>query len=397
MTKKTGVKNRRFLFAKNSILMLVMLVVIFLAIFAWYYINKNVSATGISVKSATPGQVQIAVPNSTTDKLPADGSFTDSIDFKNETNYFMDFVKDVTSDGHQFVVPTFDTTDPTSTAINGKTVLMAGDWTEGLPSKLALTNNDESDDNKYNYISLDFYLRSTNSNILISPNSYLQAYSEQQTGANAKIDSGTFNKGTNIPFSADAIVGAMRVSLEKSEVTFSGGTEQDNTSSRVRTLLWLPRPDIHVNTTSDESTWSLTYVKPNDQLAPSTYRHTFYEGNYVSGTVPRGLTEHTYNDSGVFSSSAFSEGSGVSEPNYFKVTSIPTSEYNDIGTAGYTPKFGQTVTIASGADPLTPSTTGYSKNWHIYRMRLNVWIEGCDAEARRAMNGGKFKLFLEFR
>lgn len=393
MKGKTGVKNRRLLFAKNSILMLVMLVVIFLAIFAWYGIRKQVGATGISVEAAKPGDVQIAVPNSS-DKLPTDGDFKNSIDFKNETNYFMDFIKDVTSDGHQFVVPTFDTTDPDSTATNGKTVLMAGDWTEGLSSRAALISPDESDDNKYNYISLDFYLRSSSPRISLSSESYLQAYSEQQTGTNAKISSGTFNKGTNIPFSADAIVGAMRVSLEKSAVTFSGGEEEDNTSLRERTLLWLPRPDIHVNTASDESNWSLNYVKPTDALASTTYRHTFYEGDYVPNTtVKRGLIEHTYYDSGATPSLS----SGAASPDFFKVTKIPSSEYNSIGTAGYTPKFGQTVQIASDADALTPATTNYSKSWYIYRMRLNVWIEGADAEARRAMNNGKFKLFLEFR
>ena len=42
MANGTGVKNRRLLLTKNSIMMLVMLVIIFLAIFAWYNLNKSV-------------------------------------------------------------------------------------------------------------------------------------------------------------------------------------------------------------------------------------------------------------------------------------------------------------------------------------------------------------------
>ena len=302
----------------------------------------------------------------------------------------MDFIKDVTSDGRQFVVPTFDTTDQNTTATNGKTVLMAGDWTEGLSSRTALTNGDESDDNKYNYISLDFYLRSASPNISLSPDSFLQADSERRAGT---IASGTYNKGTNIPFSADAIVGAMRVSLQKFDVEIdNNGTEGSYNRNPMPTLLWLPRPDIHVTTASNEAQWQLDYVLPTNPLASTTYSHTFYEGNYVSGNVPRGLTEHTYYDSGATPNL----GAGTTSPNYFKVTKISSDDA--IGTAGYTPKFGQSATIASGAaDKLAPAATRYSKSWYIYRMRLNVWIEGADAEARRAMNGGKFKLFLEFR
>lgn len=398
MANGTGVKNRRLLIAKNSIMMLVVLVIIFLAIFAWYFIQRSVSATGISVSAAQPENVQIALPGND-DKLPIESAFSDNVNFGDSK-----LIKDVTSDGEQFVVPAFDTTDG-SNNVNGKTVLTAGDWTDGLSSRTALTNDDESDDEKYNYVSLDFYLRSSSPKISLCEDSYLAARAELQGGNNATISNASLDAEQHGPdditFSRDALVGAMRVSLQKFDVEIdNNGTEGSYNRNPMPTLLWLPRPDIYVDTTNaSPRSWTLTYVTPtNTSYNYKTYRHTFYHGETIQGTgggsdVKRGVTETTYYDDAVTPDLS----SGATSPDYFKVTKI-SSDDEDLGTSGHYPTFGQTAQIASGGT-LIPrnSIKNYPKDWYIYRMRLNVWIEGADAEARRAMNDGQFKLHLEFR
>jgi hypothetical protein len=34
--------------------------------------------------------------------------------------------------------------------------------------------------------------------------------------------------------------------------------------------------------------------------------------------------------------------------------------------------------------------------YYIHKFVMNIWVEGCDAEARRALNNGKFNLDIKF-
>ena len=402
MTKKTGMMHRRLLFAKNSTMMLVVLVVILFSVFAWYNIDREVSATGIVISAAESSMLQIAFPGPN-DMLPTDGNFTDELHF-DSSDYFKELIKDVTGDGHKFIVPTFNTNTNSDTSVReGRTVLTEGDWTEGLSSKEALTNIDPTDDNKYNYISLDFYVRSNKPLIKLCSSSYLAAKSELENNTILSNEVNANDPLKSAPFSKDAIVGAMRVSLEQSNVTLArenvGSPYTETDSDPSCTLLWLPRPDIHVTTANSETDWTLQYVKPTDDLASTTYSHSYYEGQTPTTVVNRGVELKTFYDSGLFDSAVFP---GATSPSFFKVTNIPSRDYDRVWNsvdgreAGYYPTFGQEVEVADNGTQLTADKTGYGRDYYIYRMKLNVWIEGVDAEARRAMNGGKFKLFLEF-
>ncbi len=437
-------RDRRLMITKNSILMLVMLVIIFLAIWAWYLDPFTpVTASNTEISAAGTDDIELALPVKVdgVDYFPVDNTeWKHKIEF-NDSGYLKNLVKDVTSNGEQFAVPNFEAAAGLE---KGRTVIPDDVWTEGLSSKAALTNDSTLDDDQYNYISLDFYARAKVNSFQVTGGSYLAAGSE----LGKHIDSSTGDivgdssdakplKGSEIyrpstygdvggsdAFSADAIVGAMRVSLQGAPVASisgSGTTSTANYASGVSDtlrFLWLPRPDVFLKTDNKSDNWRLyTGLKPNDGTAYSkkSYAHTFYEGNFVSGNVKKTLTKKLYYDryeNSVYdyatdSDSLFSD-CVKSSPSIFKVTKIAANDSN-VGTTGYTPKLNQSQPIAGiatitgdstapnnisfTADPNNPTqaTSGY----YVYKYTLNLWIEGEDAEARRSMKDGMFSLLLE--
>ncbi len=438
--KKNASRSRRFMITKNSILLLVMLVVIFLAVWAWYLNPLTpVTAETSEVSAAGMDNVELALPvkvaGDTTDYFPKDNTlWSNKIQF-NDSGYLKNLVKDVTSNGEQFAVPNFEAAAGLE---KGRKVIPDDVWTLGLSSKEAINNNIANDDDQYNYISLDFYARSKNNSFSVTGGSYLAAGCEEGKyyDSNGDIATGSAKplKGSDIyrvssygaaaktanAFSSDAIVGAMRVSLQGAQVasiTQSGSNYTPSYASGVNNTLrfvWLPRPDIFLKTDDESNNWRLqTGLKPGDGTAFSkkSYAHTFYEGNYVSGNVKKTMTKKLYYDtySGLYDYSSDSDSLFAdctkSHPNVFKVTKITSSD-TDVGTTGYTPKLNQSQSIAGlsgdgsvnnitfNADPdnSNRATTGY----YVYKFTLNIWIEGEDAEARRSMNDGLFSLLLEF-
>lgn len=439
--KKIAIGNRRFIITKNLIIMLVMLVVIFVAIFAWYTSNYKTTASTTTISAQGADNVELALPND-------DGSFPISNDaWKNELDFskspycLKELVKDITSGGRQFVVPTFAAANGLA---EGRTVITDDVWTEGLSSRAALVNDSTLDDDQYNYFSFDFYIRSKQKDINVTADSFLAAGSElgyQDTdhpSAAAKSLKGSdiyrcssygAASGNSNAFSSDAIVGAMRVSLEgclvdgvstsggvTTETNYNGGTWDANSELR---FLWLPRPDVYLQTDDNSNNWKLyTGIKPSgnsaqgsltaaqvNALADETYAHSFYEGNTVTGGVKKGLTAHKYSDSLVKSVS----GSDATVPSVFKVSDTRSDTH--LGETGHYPTLGQSLKITgepeqahldtSSAIQFTAGTedpddhretTGY----YVYKYTLNIWIEGEDAEARRSMNNGVFSLELDF-
>lgn len=439
-------RDRRLLITKNSILMLVMLVVVFLAIWAWYLDPQApVTAENTEIAAAGTDDIELALPvkvqGDNTDYFPKSNTeWKHKIEF-NDSGYLKNLVKDVTSNGEQFVVPNFEAAAGLK---QGRKVIPDDVWTLGLSSKDALTNAIANDDDQYNYISLEFYARSKVNSFQVTGGSYLAAGSElgKYVDSNGDIADGDPKplKGANPyrpstygpaktesnAFSADAIVGAMRVSLQGAPVASlsgSGNTITANYASGVNDSLrfvWLPRPDVFLNTDDNADNWSLyTGLKPDDGTAYSkkTYAHTFYKGNYVNDDptgVKKGLTKKLYYDR--YSNDLYNYSTDSDElfkdctkssPSIFKVTKILKNDSN-VGTTGYTPKLNQSQPIAgvSGitgdstapnniqfTDPDNPTQpiTGY----YVYKYTLNIWIEGEDAEARRSMNEGMFSLLLE--
>ena len=432
--KKIAIGDKRFVITKNLIMMLVMLVVIFVAIFAWYTSSYAVTAEKTSISAQAADNVELALPTS-------DGKFpTSNDDWKSEldfahSGYLKNLVKDITSNGKQFAVPTFEAAKGLK---DGRKVIADDVWTEGLSSRVALTNESTLDDDQYNYISFDFYIRSKQQNINVTSESFLAAGSEigyqddEHTKADAKPLKGSSiyrcssygaQEGTANAFSSDAIIGAMRVSLvgclvdgvnsSGKETTYNGGTWDANSDLR---FLWLPRPDVYLKTDDNSNNWKLfTGIKPTgnvaqngltatkvDEIANQTYCHSFYEGNTVTGDVKKTMTPHKYNDTLVKSVS------GATASSVFKVSD--TRNDAQLGATGHTPTLGQSARITGEPEQANldkskqiqftagteqgdnRDTTGY----YVYKYTLNIWIEGEDAEARRSMNNGVFSLELDF-
>lgn len=426
MIKKTA-GGRRLIITKNLILMLVILVVILMAIFAWYSNNNQVTASGTSISAKAVDDVELAVPT----KVTVDGKQVDSFPLSNDSwsnrlefktsGYLKNLVKDVTSNGQQFVVPNFEAA---SGLKEGRKVITDDVWVDGLSSKEALTNDKANDDDQYNYISLDFYLRSKTKNINVTAESFLAAGSElgydgetvdptkakKLTGSDIYRCSsyGAAEKDSNA-FSSDAIVGAMRVSLVgapvdgvstsngvTTETTYKGGAWEDNSELK---FLWLPRPDLYLQTDDDSNKWKLyTGIKPTDELAQYTYCHSFYQGETVTGGVKKGLTAYTFCDEAVKSVD------NATSPDVFKVSK--TNNDTSLGATGHYPTLGQSAAIANDALESSKTITftagtqeGDSRTvdgYYVYKYTLNIWIEGEDAEARRSMNNGVFSLELDF-
>lgn len=441
--KKIAIGGKRFVITKNLIMMLVMLVVIFVAIFAWYTSNYAVTAEKSSISAQAADNVELALPTSDGKFPTSNDDWVSELDFAH-SGYLKNLVKDITSNGKQFAVPTFEAAKGLK---DGRKVIADDVWTDGLSSREALTNDSTLDDDQYNYISFDFYIRSKQQNINVTGESFLAAGSEigyqddehKEEAAKPLKGSSIYRcssygaqESTANAFSSDAIVGAMRVSLvgclvdgvsSGVETTYNGGTWDAKSDLR---FLWLPRPDIYLKTDDNSNNWRLfTGIKPTgnvaqdgltadqvNELANQTYCHSFYEGEYVKNSqgqfvldsngqkIPKNLTEHKYDDGAVKEITEADE----SVPSCFKVSSANIGVVNKIPSLGQSAKItgepdeanlksSKKIKFTAGTEPGdNRETTGY----YVYKYTLNIWIEGEDAEARRSMNNGVFSLELDF-
>lgn len=419
----------RYISIKNLILMAVVLVVILAAIFAWYTENYEVTASETSISAKGADNVELALPNDDGSFPISNSKWSTQLDFK-LSGYLKNLVKDVTSNGQQFAMPNFEAA---SGLEQGRKVIADDVWVDGLSSKEALTNDKVNDDDQYNYISLDFYIRSKQQNINVTGESFLAAASEAAESAKPLKGDSVYRcssygaaEGNQNAFSADAVVGAMRISLLGAPVdsvstsngvtteTGYGGVSGENAWSTAAQLrfLWLPRPDIYLKTDNNSNNWRLyTGIKPSgnsdqgdltgtqlDEIAKSTYTHSFYEGQTVTGGVKKGLEKKNYSDAQVYLVPETDTTANV-----FHVTKISSTD-SQVGTTGYTPTFGQSANVASGAPETSkniqftaaPNDNRETSGYYVYKFTLNIWIEGEDAEARRSMNNGEFNLELDF-
>ena len=419
--KKIAIGDRRLVITKNLIVMLVMLVVIFVAIFAWYTSNYKTTAETTSISAQGADNVELALPNEDGSFPISNDSWKSELDFMKSPYCLKELVKDITSGGKQFVVPTFSAAKGLK---EGRKVIADDVWTQGLSSREALSNPSTLDDDQYNYFSFDFYIRSKQKDINVTADSFLAAGSElgyqdaehpnespkPLKGSNIyRCSSYGAQSGTANAFSSDAIVGAMRVSLVGAPVSAVDVTSNQVTETisgnQNLDFLWLPRPDVHLNTTSTQNGWTLTTgVHPTDNPNnDSTYMHSFFFGKTVSNTVKKGLEARKYWDPVNYTQET-SKPSGVTDSTVFRVSK--TLNDNDLGAKGHYPTLGKSAEIANDAPESSkgikftagtePGDNRETTGYYVYKYTLNIWIEGEDAEARRSMNNGVFSLELDF-
>lgn len=142
------------------------------------------------------------------------------------------------------------------------------------------------------------------------------------------------NISPNGNFSRDCIVGALRISAVDSN---------DNMC-----FVMIPRTDVEF--VQNDTSFS---VKTNENVSSNVFDHYYYSTNYQSEGAPVKLDES-------------------------KVVHANTPS-----TDGTIAKIGTTTLNKNDGFYYTTAT-------------INIWVEGCDAEARRALSGGKFNIVLDF-
>lgn len=386
---------RRLLLSKNFILMLVMLVVIILAISAWFTVNKTVTANNMTVKAVST-EIDIAPCIKTYDASynvikEGPGEFESSLEFPD-----FKLTKDCTGDGDNLIVPAFDITkDVEHTRKNtGREVKADVNGSKAVSneySRIQQLKNPTSDAEEYQYIEFEFYVRSKNASIQLGDDSQVLASIEPAGNLGTAPEVGDSKRSAYGPLNVDGLVGAVRVALigeacsdvKQYWIPASGSAgklnpEQPPESVRgtpVKQLLWVPRPDVKLNVSNevgDVSNWTLeTNVSSGD-----TYKHTYYKNN---GSALEFVDPD--NDSKTVVSSGTSNGiKSLGQ-------SVDISDFTSYQTAP--------TMIPLVVDKNQYQTT--MANYYVTKYTARVWIEGTDSEARRAMDGGSFKITLNFR
>lgn len=396
--------KRRFMIAKNLIMMLVFAVLIVLAVFSWFTSSSKATANGISIKSRTGG-IDIAPCIKTYNddnsvKTDGPGVFTDVL----TVNNVYAFSKDCTGDGMNFIIPEFNVTnDFISAKKTGKEVNVNQQASNANIYNVVDAENGKlsgDEDTVYHVIQYEFYVRSKDANLNLGPESVMSSRTESD-GHSLTATTSYEKKGDTIDkksaygtFNVDGLVGAMRVSLsaqacsqinqtwENSTLvtTGAGAPTHDIFENTVpeKQILWLPRPelflDVKENTDSIDD-WELRVVSNSDDESSDGYRsyhNTYYQTN---------------------------ENGGVT-----LVKDSDTKTKVSTGQTGGIVSLGDTVPITQFSYDVTPvdevvvngANVNVKEPYYVTKMTLNIWIEGTDAEARRAMDGGEFDLVLSF-
>ena len=346
MSKRKNVS----LMMKAIMLLLALIVMIFAATLAWFAPpDLSSHATGVSVATTTGKYFDMAVGFQSS----ANGyQYTMSQYTKN-----LNLSDIITADGEHFdVLHDFSPVD-----ITGDGVTLVRPSMQVKNKDIDRTSNTftKVSPNK-EYISFDMYFRSDEvCQVFLDENSYVKGVIEvtpgdgnliqtEGTDDNRKADKGDFSK--------DAVVGAVRVSF----VNYNGfveGDDPDNCLDEAR-VLWLPRPDVFLQDSQDmNEEWTLfTDVGP---------REKFTEFQPVSDKLtPHKCDTYTHH---FYSYKVADDGHIIGDMDYEGTVTDPRR------------------------DPIC-DVNYKSGDYYYGKTKVNIWIEGCDAEARRAISGGQFQV-----
>lgn len=348
--------HNRHMISKNSILVLVMLVCIFLSTWAWFASAEEATATGLTISTKTPTTLELALPNEDGSYPKDDASYKSTLKFNTVESINRIMEADVTSDGLNFIIPT------TTQGDGVRTVKADGVWKRATA--------------KVDYVSIPFYIRSQDPDIFISKYS--------QVDATLTSNGNVVNQSDVTGISRNAIVGAMRVSIVDMTRSINESTYKPR-SSNIK-LLWIPRPDLYLDT-PQTSNWKLLTNIQNTSPLPEgvevgeTYRHKYCK-------IQKSSEENN------------NEGEGVN----VNVTAddAVASQYRG---NGITPILGVDKSIGNGKyyndsgqphDMEKVSDMENGTKYYVYKFVMNIWIEGSDAEARRILNQGEFNIDISF-
>lgn len=411
--KQMTSRKRRLLLTKNLIMMLVVLVLIIVSVTAWFTVHKQVTANNMSVQALSTN-IDIAPCIKTYDNnynvvTDGPGEFTNSLTFPDNleddekiilTNGNFSLTKDCTGDGLLLIVPDFNITvdyesvrKTTGKDVNLTTEARAARSQQDSWKEKMLHPDDEVP--AYDYIQLEFYVRSKNPDLRLDERSQLLGKVETPEGGNGSVFSnpveGNPKRSAYGNFNVDALVGAMRVSLiaeacnnvtqtwdPLSENNYRLGTTNalHDRSSPVKQLLWVPRPDVQLNipdTHGDISGWS---ISQRQQSSWASNTNTYYQNlnDHLGVELVNDNNAKTKISSGVYNGRPCL-GSNVNISDFSSQTDFER----------------HTVQL-----PVEAGNNENTADYYVTKYTMKIWIEGSDFEARRAMDGGEFSLKLYF-
>ena len=393
--------RRRLLFSKNLIIMLVLLAVIILSIWSWFSVSKTVTATGITVSSGLPSEIDIAPVIYGTDAngVPVEGpgEFQSSLTFNGPYK----LSKDCTGDGMYLYIPEFKSTkDKQEAKADGKIVKDAGQMTNAisqLDSKKEHALHPNQDAPEYQFIEHEFYVRTTDKTYTLKDTSILLSETEANNTRLSATPSAA-KKSAYGNFNVDALVGAMRVCfigqpannvnqtwVNNHVVTTGTTTPTCSLGTKERQLLWVARPDVyldcHPNDDTNWSNWTL-----NTEILP-----TSSATNSRGDTIKNITRKHEYikSQSSVLTK-VTDDHAIVSSGSLTSIKAMPLG--TDVDIAHYSSD-NQPTKSSLRKDSEENSS---SQDYYVYKITMRIWIEGTDSEARRAMDGGEFRLNLQF-
>ena len=392
---KTSVEIRRNtgrMIAKNLIVLAVIAVVAFIGVMSWFTKNQTATANGINAQTKVSNGLEFYImPPSANDQYDAinqrlaendayneannlsegDAGYrrttwhtsTDgNVSFNTDDQEFM-FMKDlflceVTSDGATFKVPKLMQYDDVAY------IDTAQNFDDAKP-------NDE-------YLSYDVYFRcktDQNSHTVslrrdssISPNPDSSTYltSEQHTIFDPAAPA---NSTQSVK---DAAIGAVRMSVLNLE------------ASNAREVLWIPGPYVYYNgmTNTDTLDTGLTSSQYANKGA------VYYNGSGLALRTGEGTNSHAYYESKDDRVVLQPDVSGMSGK--VNGTSLQSSDSRLAGSmiVGEKPE--------SSLGLVTLNQSKNNDGYYYGHIRVNLWIEGEDAEARLAFVGGKFSFSMNY-
>lgn len=354
------------LIIKAIMLLLAFIVMVFIATSAWFVSeDAPVTASGISVSSQGSAEFDIAIGFETSQtngyvvspflkeynltSLPVVIDDKDTVETEDDDRVFYDVFYDfspldVTGNGVTLVRPNL-------TLKNSKI--------DTNSATMGYSNVDPNQD----YISFDMLVRCNEQcNLYLDSGSVAYGKAENTTDGTLHNDtSGVLSDSESTKmssdFSTDAIVGALRVSFtdypeyRTDKQTIAEGTTPD--------ALWIPRSDIRYQQIDDnanlyydipdyEDSYASYTIQGADDVKMNTYRHHYFEYSVDSS----GNTVGEYKE--------FTEAITIVELNKDDIGICKVDKYNE--------------------------TDGF----YYGKVHVNIWLEGCDSESRRALRGGEF-------
>ncbi len=341
MKKIKAKSNNKPIILVNLVLIAVLAVV---AVYAWFAVNadNNVKMYEIEVHSDNPLQLSFT---------GKEGTWQDSLNLADLTENgvnVLDTMKfiNVSGNGQKFKIPALTQHDNYA-EINGS-----------VKAKDAVANKD--------YLSFDVYMRSKDPvKVYFSSDSKADPVSATLTGTGSGNPCSSAYASGNNAFSKDCIVGALRVAA----INYKKGTPEKN-------FIWIPRPDIHLNNAVNSTTYTMTTdakISSNSEGTGASGENYKWNNSY----------EHWYYTESSTGSSVINIASGFGAKLY---TGSGSSSTFPNSTDSEPTETDTLLATLSG----TPDANGY----YVSHAKFNVWIEGCDTEARRALVGGKFNLTI---